>query len=1163
MSGNLIEGRYRLRRKLQTGDPARGVPDLWDADDGGDRYFVKSWKIAGKDVSALRALWNREVRGLTRLQGHPGASELFVRLRQLGVDDRQFYAILDGGRRELLSKVLETRSAYPWLVNLGEVGRRVPIWQGLLRIAEAIAVLHREGTLHRNLSPASIFIDPEGVGDFRLSGFEWSLRVSSRDNRGRPGQGSPLKAPEFDRDGGEYSTATDWFDFGVVAAYLFGASVTSPRTRAKMRQFVERPRAFNVPERALLLGLLEEDPEKRLFDDRDVLKAIRDVIRDLGTVTSAIRRPLVLAVRTGRQSSISEAIERASEGEAPADEPHRQRIWMKQDLRGDIRIVARATPRPHFILRGERLSYRVAALSTGGTTTWHVGYCEAVEKVPTAHAEDLQLSLGDRRLDIIGFPDAVKNLRSLRDTAAPWDRVFPFRQNRPTMASHLQDVHDFFRITHQLDTALTVAQICPVRVTATQRMPDECEIEVTPIDDPDRKDLATSLMLAPPPDQLADWFDLGIEPVQSDDEPGPRRDTYALLARPVLVRDANAEIRWRFTAAAAGRDGPLYRFTTTANSNARKGDTLYLARNFGGTMKQIRRRAKAIEDLREQDTLLRALDDPLSASQISYDAVPDARIAIKLDESKVEALQRMWNTQPTFAIQGPPGTGKTTLIKAFSDRLFYDDSSAQILITAHSHHTVDDVLEKLSEHFNKLAAPERPIIVRLGAEEGSAFAADTIAKDNIRALARSDLSKRSRPDLQARLEAVHDVDATSQESDFRTMMLLAQDAANVTLSTSNSGDLADLGERQRRFDWSIIEEAGKAHGFDMIAALEESHRIVLIGDHEQLPPFNAQVFKDLLAEPLRVRNALRAAAAFAPNLIDAQIVADDEGRHSFADRCELWRERVNFFGHLFDRSLQAEGNRAPAITLVDQHRMHPHIANVVGKTFYPDDSERGTSLHTPEETRAQFAADPPFSIVEGGWLPEERVVWVDVPWVQSKKHAAGETIGLFTSPVEADAVLATLAQLRPAIDQDCSVQILSPYNDQLDLIKSKARTALRGDEFLHVIGPPFDMLEGKRLGATVDEFQGSEADVVIVSLVRNNGYLPWRSVGFLKQANRMNVLMSRARHKLVIVGSWEFFDTRCDETTPIGVEYAYIGRMMSVLKEARRHKQAKRIGAPQ
>jgi hypothetical protein len=110
-----------------------------------------------------------------------------------------------------------------------------------------------------------------------------------------------------------------------------------------------------------------------------------------------------------------------------------------------------------------------------------------------------------------------------------------------------------------------------------------------------------------------------------------------------------------------------------------------------------------------------------------------------------------------------------------------------------------------------------------------------------------------------------------------------------------------------------------------------------------------------------------------------------------------------------------------------------------------------------------------------------------------------------------------------------------------------------------MFAPPFDLREGKRLGATVDEFQGGEADIVIVSLVRNNALVPWASVGFLKEANRMDVLLSRARHKLIIVGSWRFWETRCDQYTPRDAEYAYIGHMMSHIGEAVKTGRAARV----
>ena len=132
----------------------------------------------------------------------------------------------------------------------------------------------------------------------------------------------------------------------------------------------------------------------------------------------------------------------------------------------------------------------------------------------------------------------------------------------------------------------------------------------------------------------------------------------------------------------------------------------------------------------------------------------------------------------------------------------------------------------------------------------------------------------------------------------------------------------------------------------------------------------------------------------------------------------------------------------------------------------------------------------------------------------------------------------------------------SPYNDQLALIRLEIELAMRQGRLAPMFNAPFDLRHGERLGATVDEFQGSEADVVIVSLVRNNALVPWKSIGFLKEANRMNVLLSRARHKLIIVGSWDFFQSRCTSQTSADDQYAYIGRMMDVMTEA---KEANRL----
>jgi hypothetical protein len=68
-----------------------------------------------------------------------------------------------------------------------------------------------------------VFVSPDGQGEFRLSGFEWSLRVAGpHTGASKVGQNRPLHAPELDRVDGEYSTATDWCDFGLTVAELFG-----------------------------------------------------------------------------------------------------------------------------------------------------------------------------------------------------------------------------------------------------------------------------------------------------------------------------------------------------------------------------------------------------------------------------------------------------------------------------------------------------------------------------------------------------------------------------------------------------------------------------------------------------------------------------------------------------------------------------------------------------------------------------------------------------------------------------------------------------------------------------------------------------------------------------------------------------------------------------
>jgi hypothetical protein len=1152
----VVGERYQLSRRILPGNPARGIPELWQATSGGDLHFVRLWRRTGGDDFDLRAIWNREVRSLMRLQGYPGAEQLFARLQDLGVSRDAYYAVLAGGQYLPLSEALRERTRFHWLQNLAEIGRRRPIWEGLRRIAQALSVLHGEGTLHRALTPESIFCSPDGQGNFRLSGFEWSLRLAGADGAAaRVGQRNILQSPEL-QVSGEYSPATDWFDFGLVAAELFGAPVQHSRKREVVRDAIRNSPYLRETERTFITGLLEEDPELRLSNGEAIVQTLSNIIRELSVVVVASNRPLTFAIRISEDSALARTIEKASSSSARSGDPEAQRRWVQDDVDIDARVIGRMSPTPHFILRGKVLSYRIKPWSLGGSTTWDIGFCEQVEAVPTWAAGDQISGLGDRRVEVVLFPYARRYLTSLRDRSLPWDRAASFEDRRADLEPHLRDVWDFFRITQQLDAVLTVAQICPVDIVEVNREADATYVEVTPREEFERNELAQHLHLAPPSEQLQDWVGLGAEPIVVEDDEDASSNTYSFLERPIITSEARAVPAWKLVGARPEKTGPVYTFKIDGSPPVTR-RSYYLARNYSGTIRQLRRRHQAIERLRDHEGLLRLLSDPRAAARYNQAELPEGREPIPIDASKAEALRRLWQVQPSFALQGPPGTGKTTLIQAFIDRLFVDDPSAQVLLTAHSHHTVDDVRLKVDRTFKGRSASDRPIILRLGREESGEHSSESLTGRLLADLQQSDLAKRAPPALRRRLS---DVVAGGQSTiEARTAELLVQDAANITLATLNDGDLAELANRGRRFDWSIIEEAAKAHGFDMALALQESHRLLLIGDHRQLPPFNAARLRDILGDVLRVRRAIQIGSRFAPSLVDASLVEEEEGRDPLADRCDRWRRMINLFGTLFDASMGGAGDeRGPAFTLNDQHRMHPDIAKLVGDIFYQD-ADGESILRSPPETVARFKGAPPYTLDDGGVLGPERVIWLDVPYVQRVEFSRGETEGLFESRPEVEAVISALRAIRARNGQPCELQILSPYNNQLAALKERILSLRSTGDLHHMFTQPFDLLADKRIGATVDEFQGSEADIVLVSLVRNNGLPAWKSVGFLKEPNRMNVLLSRARHKLIIVGSWEFFASRCSASTPPDAEYSYMGKMMDEMRRAEVGGRLKRV----
>jgi superfamily I DNA and/or RNA helicase len=125
------------------------------------------------------------------------------------------------------------------------------------------------------------------------------------------------------------------------------------------------------------------------------------------------------------------------------------------------------------------------------------------------------------------------------------------------------------------------------------------------------------------------------------------------------------------------------------------------------------------------------------------------------------------------------------------------------------------------------------------------------------------------------------------------------------------------------------------------------------------------------------------------------------------------------------------------------------------------------------------------------------------------------------NPAEVSSVVDVLRHLRPrGVGRLPSLAILAPYKAQVDKLHERIASA-RACELDHLDQFAPVRSNGAFVG-TVDSFQGSEADVVVLSLVRNNPRTGGGALGFLRDRRRMNVALSRAKFQLIVVGSLAF-----------------------------------------
>lgn len=1120
---------YRLEeRYLKRADRARGVPGLIaGTSPKGFTVLVKRWPRdpLGQDAD-LRDIWQNEIRQLHRLAGFPGAANYIVRLDSAGYDGEGFYLVLDTGARRPLDTLLAQSPPSAWIQQPRFDQNRSLIWANLSRVAKGLEVLHAQGLLHRNLDRFAVLGSGAGEPDFQLTGFEWSMRIIAPESK-RFARRSVEQThfESFDRD---------WAQYGSLAIDLL--QIDERKLMNPLVPAHEVASHVTVDEIYLLREIMLPRLEFQL-DGEVVCEKIQGIVDLLGARTSGNEGRLYLAFRADPSSALASRIRETLRNEVELSDTPALLQFIRDDLSDGAALEGIWNDRQHasfrLVLRGRHLAYRLQDFERRGVKSgWEFAYSDSVDQFSDYGRRSLgRIDLEPGTLSPTSLGDAYELFPRMRGRVASWEELRKDLAKGGGGDTLVERFLHSIALVQVVELLFAVAETYPVAILSSQFAQKDSDrrfiLRIKARLDIDRDDLSQSLGIRPPHERLhAALLDDAVR----------EESTWTLTDLKYLGDRTPTDTEWTFGELEESDGGRIYVFYGQA-SGALPENAFLVPGGSIGRDAMLARRLRALTALHDHSELLESLADPRRRVTHSHESVTADAYEQRLDTAKQRALRELLEVLPIYFVQGPPGVGKTFLVTELVRRQFSEDATRRMLLSAQSHYAVDHLLGEIlklrqaDQNFEPLAVRCRR---RESEEKAGPWDVDVQAQALLRMVAGSEMVAAARAPIGVLLAAL--ADDTSDDAvreikvNRRSFESLVLRAANLVFATTNSAELDRLIEERGQFDWTVVEEAGKATGGELVSPLLLSHRRLLIGDHKQLPPFDSDKIVALLRNPEGVRRALGHATSMIgrrlrDTTIDALLddvtqvdFADDEEAKRFSDRCGDAERALFLFQTLFEaeeRRQQRESGSSPpqAMRLNVQHRMHPTIAEIISSAFYPD-------LQTDVAAKARFAGPAPACSKDSALIPDLPVVWVDMPSLQhTPGMRKGERYPRYHSPDEVDAVVRVLSLLT-AKDSGASLAILSPYRQQVSRL-AKAMEQEKAQRLVHL---SMFRTESKDGGFchTVDSFQGSEADVVVVSLVRNNQHGGLAALGFLADPRRMNVLLSRAKWRLVVVGSLQF-----------------------------------------
>lgn len=452
------------------------------------------------------------------------------------------------------------------------------------------------------------------------------------------------------------------------------------------------------------------------------------------------------------------------------------------------------------------------------------------------------------------------------------------------------------------------------------------------------------------------------------------------------------------------------------------------------------------------DRVIRARSGRLAdLRDIFYTKAPASRYTFDsmrfpwLNASQEKAVNEVLWAKDVAVVHGPPGTGKTTtLVEAIFETLRRE---SQVLVCAQSNMAVDWISEKLVDrgiNVLRIGNPTRVNDKMLSFTYERRFEAhpDYPQLWSIRKAIRELRQQRKHADSWH--QKMDRLKSRATELELRIRSSLFGEARVIASTLTGAANRVLEGEK---YSTLFIDEAAQALEAACWIAIRKAGRVILAGDHCQLPP----TVKSIMA----LKGGL--------------------GKT------------------LMERIVE---NKPETVTLLKmQYRMNEQIMKFSSEWFYNGMVESAPTV----SHRGILDYDAP-------------MMWIDTAECDGKEEFVGENFGRINR-AEAELTLQTLQQYLEKIgkqrilEESIDVGIISPYRAQVQLLRKE----LRKREFFR----PYRHLLTVN---TVDGFQGQERDIILISLVRSND---GGDIGFLRDLRRMNVAITRARMKLIILGSSE------------------------------------------